>query len=36
MIANADIDCDPDSDSDIEAYSRPTANCRVTHISPER
>jgi hypothetical protein len=36
MISNADTDCDPDSDPDIEDSSRLTAKFRVTHGSPER
>jgi len=30
MLSNADIDCDPDSDPDIEDSSRLTAKFRVT------
>ena len=36
MISNADTDCDPDSDPDIEDSSRLTAKFRVTRGSLER
>jgi len=36
MISNADTDCDPDSDPDIEDSSRLTARFRVTQGWPER
>ena len=36
MISNANTDCDPDSNPDIEDSSRLTAKFRVTHGSPER
>ena len=36
MISNADTDCDPDSDPDIEDSSRLTAKFRVIYNSPER
>ena len=36
MISYADIDCDPDSDPDIEDSSRLTEKLRVAIRSPER
>ena len=36
MISNADTDCDPDSDADIDDSSRLIAKSRITQGSPER